>query len=439
MHPLDLTADPPDGNNADYCTGLIQADDRGLLQPGSSIGDMILGVPFLRNVYTVMAYTAPNANGSFPINQTLTTHISPRLGLMSLTDPTRAMNEFNTVRVLNQPLTSNATAGVNNDKTVTIGGAKLSIGLAVLLGLMCFIGFCGCLFLIRYLLLRRDFFKSRATLSDEGGGLDQKAAYQLVKKGSVGLNAISEDQLRQIRYDAYKRNTASTASSDRTRVESLSFGKNEDDFGVRIKSASIEDFAWDPLTALDWGGDTLAARGRRKRIGSDASSVLPHNSPKSSFEGSPDSHRRRLGTPDRDHIFPSQHQPQRSVDIPLLSAQHTLSPPDEGETRESSTPAVEGTDSDALSSIPFPLPSEPYYAQNQFRETFCAMEDPHGFFTGLPSYPEVHLAPPLNEGETDEFGVVNGSMAGIGTASRTTKIARDSGLLNRDSLFDTRR
>ena len=44
---------------------------------------MILDVPFLRNVYTVMAYAAPDENGPFaPVNDS-DQIIIPRLGLLS--------------------------------------------------------------------------------------------------------------------------------------------------------------------------------------------------------------------------------------------------------------------------------------------------------------------------------------------------------------------
>jgi hypothetical protein len=60
LHPLDLTGEPSVGSAAStYCIGLIQAADVHLTRPDSDAGDMILGVPFLRNVYTVMAYDPP--------------------------------------------------------------------------------------------------------------------------------------------------------------------------------------------------------------------------------------------------------------------------------------------------------------------------------------------------------------------------------------------
>ena len=438
LHPLDLTAYSPDDTTPEFCIGLIQAADQQLSQPDSSIGDMILGVPFLRNVYTVMAYSVPDANGSFHTNQNLTTHINPRLGLMSLTNPSVALEEFNTSRVLNQP-TSN-TSGLTDTKTVTIGKAKLSMGVAVLFGLLCFVGFCGCLFLIRYLLVRRYFRKSEATGNEEGL-MDPKAAYQLIKKGSA--RGLSEDQLRQIRYDAYKRNTVSTASSDRTRVESPSLGKksgNEEEFGLPIKSASREDLqdVWDPLVALDWGGEGGDGRGRRKRNGSNVTSVLPQNSPSSSPERSIKSHRRQQS--DSERVIPPRHQAHGSVDIPLLSAQHPLQPSltDEGIIPESNVP-TDGFHHHALedSRIPPPLPSDRYYSaqRNSSRDTFSAMEVPHDSYIAALSYPDALAFSP--SGDADEL-VDGTSMAGVGTASRTNKIPRDSALLDRESLSSMR-
>jgi hypothetical protein len=68
LHPLDLTSEPPQDATSDNCIGLIQVDDQQLANPTSYTGDIILGVPFLRNVYIVMAYDPPDANGSFTSN-----------------------------------------------------------------------------------------------------------------------------------------------------------------------------------------------------------------------------------------------------------------------------------------------------------------------------------------------------------------------------------
>lgn len=167
LHPLDLTAEPPQNNQAEFCTGLIQTADSQLSNPSNSLGDIILGVPFLRNVYTVMAYTAPNANGSFaPVNGSNQT-IAPRLGLLPLTSPTIALDEFYTVRQLNQPISggggnsSGGSAGESSsNSTVNLGGKRLSVGIVVLIGILSFFALCCVLFVTRWFIFRRAYRKA---------------------------------------------------------------------------------------------------------------------------------------------------------------------------------------------------------------------------------------------------------------------------------------
>ena len=164
LHPLDLTAEPPQTNQAQYCIGLIQSADSQLSV--NSLGDIVLGVPFLRNVYTVMAYTAPNGNGSFaPVNGSNQT-ITPKLGLLSLTNPTIALEEFNTVRVLDQPISggNNSSGGPAGESpsssTVNLGGKKLSVGIVVLIGILSFFALCCVLFVARWSMFRRRYRKT---------------------------------------------------------------------------------------------------------------------------------------------------------------------------------------------------------------------------------------------------------------------------------------
>lgn len=164
LHPLDLTAEPSQDNQAEFCTGLIQTADSELSNPSNSLGDIILGVPFLRNVYTVMAYTPPDANGSFaPVNGSNLT-INPRLGLLSLTNPTIALEEFYTVRELNQPISGGnssegSAGGTSGNSTINVGGEKLSVGIVVLIGILSFFGLCCLLFAARWFMLRRTYRK----------------------------------------------------------------------------------------------------------------------------------------------------------------------------------------------------------------------------------------------------------------------------------------
>jgi len=415
FHPLDLTAEPPEDNKSNFCIGLIQVNNRVLTPADSAIGDMILGVPFLRNVYTVMAYTPPNSVGSFPSpndSAVRNTHINPRLGLMSLTNPTRALDEFNTVRVLNKPISSGTsssnTTSMNNTKTVNIGGAKLSMGVVVLLGLMSFIAFCGFLFLMRWLCMRQKFRRGQVPMGSEhdAGVIDQKTAYSLVRGfGNEAPGALSEDALREIRFRAHMRkekSSYSTVSSGRTRVESLSLGKQygeegeddvQDEFGISKRVSGDEEVVWDPRTGLDWGDDTPAQPGKgpvgEMDVTVDQDHSEAHHSATSWKEYPAVSHRPQYSGPE--FIVPFQHRPQKSVVVPLLSAQHH---DQEVCTDEIRPVAVDeshdqGSPYSATAIVPPPLPSDRYFLQ-----------EPSDFELGI---------------------LPNTSMAGVGTASRTSK------------------
>ena len=164
LHPLDLTAESPEDDQLEFCIGLIQTADSQLLNPSNDLGDIILGVPFLPKVYAVMAYAAPDANGprEWYSNQT----IAPRLGLLSLTDPTIAIEEFYTVRELNQPISGggNSTGGSAGDSSssnsiIYLGGKKMSVGIVVLIGIPSFFALCGVLFVTRWFIIRLTYRK----------------------------------------------------------------------------------------------------------------------------------------------------------------------------------------------------------------------------------------------------------------------------------------
>ena len=277
LHPLDLTGEPPRGNAGQFCIGLIQTADGQLSSPGA-IADIVLGVPFMRNVYTVMAYSVPDSNGSFTaVNNSdggLTQAITPRLGLMSLTDPTKALQEFHNVRVLNQPMD-----GGSNTPTSDVGEKKLPVGMIALVSLLSFLGLCAMLFASRWFLLRRAQRKAVNPKSTN----DDKVAYMLTRNspsrreraaGVGSCEGFSEDELRRMRFEAYVRNgkkkfsSLSTMSSDRTMVanhEGTKYGRLYDDpegmeFGQLnpTKKATVdEEQVWDAATGLDWGDNTL--------------------------------------------------------------------------------------------------------------------------------------------------------------------------------------
>ena len=80
LHPLDLFTYHLSGATSDDCVGVIQTPKT---LPGFSLTQayMILGVPFLRNTYTVMAYDPPNAHElTAPSPRTVTTPRGPDWG-----------------------------------------------------------------------------------------------------------------------------------------------------------------------------------------------------------------------------------------------------------------------------------------------------------------------------------------------------------------------
>lgn len=201
LHPLDLTS--TSSSSTSTCIGLIQA-----YRPGSavaSIADLILGVPFMRSVYTVMAYDPPDSHGVFPNSTTGAgwPTIRPRLGLLGLTNPSVALDEFHTVRVLNQPLPpGGAGAGggsgagqANGGKLAEEGGKKMSVGLEVLLGLVGFFALCFLLFALRWVVHRRRMAvlqrEQAHTRSDSDGDgewkepLEREAAMNLVRRSTL--------------------------------------------------------------------------------------------------------------------------------------------------------------------------------------------------------------------------------------------------------------
>lgn len=161
LHPLDLTYPPANDASASTCTGIIQTFASIGQSDGEVDTDMILGVPFLRNTYTVLAFEAPNIDGSFSppppsvdsVGVPATSDIDPHLGLMNLTDPTVAMQEFLQVRVYNQPLGSGSQSSQQSipSPSSSTSSHHLPIGVDILLGLMGFLAFSFALFGARWL------------------------------------------------------------------------------------------------------------------------------------------------------------------------------------------------------------------------------------------------------------------------------------------------
>ncbi|KAH8078430.1 aspartic peptidase domain-containing protein [Cristinia sonorae] len=250
LHPLDLTTTALGSSNSHpTCMGIIQS-----FQPGSTVGqlaDIVLGVPFMRSTYTVMAYDPPDSHGGFPNAGNMpasAAYIRPRLGLLGLTDPTTALNEFHAVRVLNQPLDQN---GRQNAGQAGVppphpnGPKKLSVGIIVLISLVGFVALCVAFFGARWAFGRRKYRPAPGTHEQDSQGdskddvLLQEVAYRLARRSSMSNPyGPSEDTLRKARFEEYKRRTTYTDDTERTRVHV----ELDDDAGKRKTIALDDDY-----------------------------------------------------------------------------------------------------------------------------------------------------------------------------------------------------
>jgi len=365
LHPLDLTAEPLQDNQAEFCTGLIQTADSQLSNPSNDLGDIILGVPFLRNVYTVMAYIAPDANGSFtPVNGSNQT-ITPMLGLLSLTDPTIALEEFHTVRDLKQPISGGNSSGGSagdspSNSTINVGGKKLSVGIVVLIGILSFLGLCCVLFVAHWFLFRRTY---RKVMSSAAHG---------------------------------------------------------DDFGVGKRSTATEEFM---LTKTISSKDEKGSMGFFKSDLEDAALGVDLGDEKMLSDSSDDGMNVAVledGRVMSEVLRGGERESMASGDTTFVQYQQKINNP---------YPAREP---DQLHSLP---PSSPLLP-SQTQQPLTSL-DPHSVTRQSSSpTPDHEIEPQEN---LDEFGIegnVRTSMAGIGTASRTSKTYLDSSFLrdiNRNS------
>lgn len=201
IHPLDLTAKPP-GNVpslSDTCVGIIQASDQ-----LDGIADMVLGVAFLRNVYAVLSSDPSNETDIDSVGNEV---LSPRLGFIPLTDPTTALQEFHSVRVLGESLDP---PNNNENSNIVDVNKSLSVGIIILIAIIGFFLACVTLFGVRWWILRRRY----------KDGLDHdkktKNAYEM-DHGSFRVRKPIEG------FEEYKEelnDAESTLGSERTRTES---------------------------------------------------------------------------------------------------------------------------------------------------------------------------------------------------------------------------
>ncbi|GJE90407.1 A1 family peptidase [Phanerochaete sordida] len=255
VHPLDLTysgqafsgslstgssltsgATVSSGSSNSMCLGLIQAYPAG--QNLESLADVILGVPFMRSVYTVMAYDTPDMNGAFPnASASLNQMIRPKLGLLGLIDPTVALDEFNKERVLNEPLPSQPSSGNNGGSGSTgsrsrleVPSKKLSVGVEVLIGIVGFFALLAAVFGIWWLTQRKRRQRERRdelarSMYDDGGIEDNEklmgrdAIYMLARRSTLSSRyGPSEDTLRAQKFEDYLKRRESDMSTERTRT-----------------------------------------------------------------------------------------------------------------------------------------------------------------------------------------------------------------------------
>ncbi|KAL0065808.1 hypothetical protein AAF712_007111 [Marasmius tenuissimus] len=418
LHPLDLSAEPSRGATSANCIGVIQAADGELQTAG--VADMILGIPFIRNTYMVMAYQIPNSDGTFPdlsdsnISSSAIVEYKPFLGLQGLTDPAVAMNEFLRVRVQGLPLDGdgNRFSGGSDDKK------KIGVGLEILFGLLGFLVLCCGLFGLRWCIMRRRRYtdsgsmgththtqRSLGPASDAGAtaisnsGLfgwwgkknrrkqkEKKGTYELaVGRWSEEDILPHEDVLRQRRFDEYMRKermkSEYTVSSAQTRVddedEPAGNHKGPDEEG-RLEPLSERESTgnhlvsinneWDPAKDLEWGDNraTLVERGRTPELPQKAYNSTQHDSDP---ETSPE--RPMLTRPLSDET------PSHPLPAPALLNGHTR--------RLSETPLLPPVQENVESSAIYP---------------------------DLP-----------NDEDLAEFGSL--SMAGVGTAARSSRVVPD--------------
>jgi hypothetical protein len=340
LHPLDLTIGQD--ISSETCVGTIQAADDSL--SSARAGDMILGVPFLRNVYTVLAHDVPFANGSFDtqaVNNNETFQIRPRLGLMGLTNPSVALDEFHTVRVLGQPLSTSGSPN-NGSNHSTSGAPGLSVGLKVLIGLVGVFLIAIFLFAVRFLWQRRKWKRSPdPPISPNDVHLGQ------VQIGPTDSSGLIVGQMRDIELDEHmsQRHSHSVYTTDtsRTRVEPDNYGEEMlvDEFGLvyfgtpgkdkkgrnSTTSRSFSSFP-DQATMVGMGiGNPDEAR-LSQRFGFAA---FPQPSP--GLSGMEGSNRRRSDQPSAHSRIPSGLNPSE----PLLASQ----PRSSIEWDDSHSPAVE--------------------------------------------------------------------------------------------------
>ncbi|KAG8814173.1 hypothetical protein FRC18_002085, partial [Serendipita sp. 400] len=165
IHPLDMSSyiNNDRASNPVTCIGSLQANE--LLGNRNSPADIVLGVPFLRNVYTIHSLGRSTDSGQ---TGTSTDDDSvPRIGLLPITDSSLALHEFQNVRELGL-----APDGGRDQNNRDPEDTKRSMGVLgkIMLGVGLFAALCVLLFGIRWIVLSKRFkSKKRSGLASEEG------------------------------------------------------------------------------------------------------------------------------------------------------------------------------------------------------------------------------------------------------------------------------
>ncbi|KZT69483.1 acid protease [Daedalea quercina L-15889] len=178
LHPLDLSTYSSTAGS--YCMSMIQST-QSMSSSSVSLPDLVLGVPFLRSTYMVMAYEPPDSDGVFTSADTYQDageQVNPQLGLMALTNITQAMEQFQQSRL--GSTSGSSTSGSSPHEK------KLSVGIDVLLGCVGFLVLCGVIFGGRWLYYKRKW-----------------------RHAPEGFDGDSKDELADVRYTLARHHSAS--------------------------------------------------------------------------------------------------------------------------------------------------------------------------------------------------------------------------------------
>jgi hypothetical protein len=338
-----------------------------------SVSDMILGVAFLRNFYTVMAYDVPDAHGVFPAN-TNSADLQPRVGLLSLTDATRAMQEFHNVRVLGQPLSS----GNSSSPTSATSSRKLSVGVDVLLALLSVMMACVALFGLRWFYVRRRLRKGLPADLKPTGAL---TTYSLAPNASTSSVNLAPGLSPGMSIAGSSARTV--VGQGGAAVDEFGFAKHRNNDGERVVSF----LNLDPGDPSGWR-DTL--------VGSTVDMPKFSSDPASSFEAA---------------MLASDEPPSSTRDAALAAAAVAGLPIHRHNASDIGT-VPEGT------GVVEPLLS---YTSEHTRVDSAASFGVNSARSFRPNGYSV-------DDDLAEFGVGRESMAGVGTAARSSRIrARHGG------------